>query len=621
MQTRLIGEPLRLVGVSAVGHGHYNGRHYIYAVSSGHPCVMFVIDVESGSCVKRLEMQGSSHTWGVSVTSDGTVYAGGDGVLYRYVPGTDTIENLGVAVEGETYFWLTTVGDDDRPYVGTYPGGKVFRYEPDRGVFRSYGQMAEGEQYVRSIAAARGKIYAGTGTSAHLVELDPETGEKRELAIPEECAGESFIYGLRIVENRLFAHIAGTLHVMDLDREEWIGSIKKAGAIVSAPDENGHVYLVVENRLHAMDLETLELTSTEHTCGTVNNMAWTEYKTNEFSGKSLISGTSGGFWVYNPATGKSVTVKVELTGQPVGLQSLAKGKNGTVYIGGYFLGGFATYNVAADQLSDCKAFGQTENMLEYRGKLYLGVYTGARIYQYDPDLPWDMGQNPKLLFGLKDDYNQDRPFAFTSTDQYVAIGTVPEYGALGGVLVLYDPDSNQKEVFPQIVRDQSVICLTSRGPYVFGGTSVSGGLGVKPTEKEAKLFMFDTVTKDKVWEGVPIPGERAVSALCVDDEGDVWGLTPSAIFRFDPETKTVDFTEQWQSPPDYDNITHYWRSEFIQYDAATQSFYGNFRGKLFKYGKHNRTFEALEEEINLFTRDEFGNLYFARGTKLYQVVL
>jgi streptogramin lyase len=58
---------------------------------------------------------------------------------------------------------------------------------PQKQSFENFGQLVDGEQYVRSIAAAGGKIYAGIGSHAHLVELDPETGEKREIPLPEGC--------------------------------------------------------------------------------------------------------------------------------------------------------------------------------------------------------------------------------------------------------------------------------------------------------------------------------------------------------------------------------------------------------------------------------------------------
>lgn len=615
-KTRLLGKPIHAVGISGAAHGMYNGRHYIYAVSSGEPCVMFVIDALTATCVKRMEMSGSSHNWGVSVTSDGTVYAGGDGIFYRYVPGSDSLESLGVAVKGENYFWLTTVDDQDYPYCGTFPNGKVFRYEPENGIFRDYGQMVEHEQYVRSIVFTNGKIYAGIGTTAHIIELDPHTGAKREIELPEECKAIKFVYHLSAVDTLLFALINGNVHIYDLAAEQWIGKLDNASGVISTPDAEGNIYFIQNGLLTRMNIHDLVPQPTTFERSSINNIAWIEYPGELFPGRSLISMNSAGFWIYNPATGHAQSFAVEMEGQPIGIQSLTTGADGTIHIGAYFLGGYASYHPQTDAFTPSKPFGQPENMLVYRDQLYLGVYTGGRIFRYDPAQPWQANVNPKLLFSLKED-GQDRPFALTSTNRYLVAGSVPAYGTLGGVLALYDPETEEKFVHKQLVQNQSVICLTSIGDMVFGGTSVYGGLGVRPSETQAYLFMFDTTTQQKVWEGAPVEGDLAVSAVCPDDKGNIWGLTPSSIFRFNPQTKTFEFIRELQEKPDYAKISQYWRCEFIEYDVSG-CLYGNFRNKLFRYHIADDQFDVLEEKVGLFTRDLEGNLYFARATELYQ---
>lgn len=619
MTSKRIGEPLRAVKISNAVCGIYQNRQFIYAISSGEPCVMYVIDIAAGECVKRLEMKGSSHTWGISVTTSGVVYAGGDGIFYRYTPGDDEIENLGIAITGENYFWLTTLDDHDQPYCGTYPNGKVFRYEPTTGVFRDYGSIVEGEQYVRSMAFAKGKIYAGIGTKAHIIEIDPISGTKSGIPLPCECQSSKFVYHLTAAYPYLFAYIDGSIHIYNLHSRSWVAKLEQTDGYVTSPDEAGNVYYVQNEVLCRINMNSLKSVSTSMKVGHINNLSWIEYEQDEFPGTSLLSMKDWGFWIYNPATGKSKTVNVNLLGQPVEIQSLATGTDGTIYIGGYLLGGFASYNPNTDQFTPCHKFGQIENMLEFNKELYLGVYPRAEIFRYNPSLEWDNKSNPYIALSISDE-GQDRPFAFTHTEHYLVVGTVPSYGALGGALTLFNPETNEKETFPHIVRNQSVISLTASGSMVFAGTSVSGGLGVKPSETEGVLFMFDTKTKRKVWEGIPVPGEFAVSALCVDDKGYVWGLTPSSIFRFDTETKTFDRVRTLVTPLRLNEVSHYWRSEFISYDTRGLLL-GSIRGKLFTFNCTDGHFEVLEEETKLFTPGKDGCLFYAKGTNLYQYQL
>ena len=616
MKARRLGEPLSAVGVSAAGFGTYNGKPYIYAVGSGKTCAMYVIDAEDGVCLKKMDLNGSSHTWGVSVAKDGTVYAGGDGYFYRYIPGSDEAENLGKPIEGETYFWNTTIDDQDRPYCGTYPNGKIFRFDPKSQSFENYGQMVEGEQYVRSIVWVKGKIYAGIGSHAHLIELDPETGAKREIPLPDGCEDAPFVYDLSAAYPKLFAFIKNVLHIYDLEENRWVGKLENAGSAVSPLDEQGNVYLAKDGVLCALHVETMEIKPTEVPCQGVRIWGMVELSADGFPGKTLISANASGYWLYNPITKQYKKTEVKLPGIPVGIQSLTTGKDGTIYIGGYFNGGFASYDPDKDAFTECKAFGQSENLIEYKGKLYAGVYPKARIYVYDKTKEWKMNENPKLAFTLENE-GQDRPFGLADAGRYLAIGTVPNYGMLGGALTLYDAERDVHEVFRQLVWNQSIICLTYHNGIIYGGTSVYGGLGVKPTESEGKLFLFDINEKRKVWEGVPVPGQKAVSALCVGENGIIWGLTPGYLFRFEPSSRTFEHVEQLTDAPDWEKATHFWRGEFIQYDPSGY-LVGNVRGKLFRYRLADGKTEFLEERIGLFARDLHGNAYFARGTELFQ---
>ena len=80
--------------------------------------------------------------------------------------------------------WDVAAGADGEVFGATYPGCRVVRYRPGEG-FSDVGRgpLVKDENYVRTVAydAATGKVFAGVGSHAHLIELDPKTGEKTEL--------------------------------------------------------------------------------------------------------------------------------------------------------------------------------------------------------------------------------------------------------------------------------------------------------------------------------------------------------------------------------------------------------------------------------------------------------
>ncbi|SHE12952.1 Streptogramin lyase [Chlamydia abortus] len=619
MSIRKIGEPIQGVHIWTAAYGQEGGEDRIYAVSSGEPCVLFVIDPHTAECLGRYLLEGAKHCWGV-VAVDSGVYIGGDGNLYRYTPEQGAV-NLGNAIPGEHYTWRLAADSQGRVYGGCYPGGKVYQYDPAVGGFRDYGQIVEGEQYTRCMKALNDKLYIGVGTKKpHLIELDTQTGVTREITLPAKWQEEQLVYDLDIAYPKLLIRItpSNVLLSYDLETGEWGDEVEGvSGLSVSPPSEEGLVYFVKDDVLHSYDPQTSALAPTSLAMPQpASDYGWLEWKSPEFPGKSLVSvNRDGSYWIYHPATDRYITMRPELTGRPITLQSLTCGPDGRICIGGYFAGGFASYDPAADKLASFQGIGQIENMLAFDGKLYMGVYPKAILFCYDPEEPWDYGVNPKPLFSLQGD-EQDRPFAFAAAGEELAIGTVSSYGRLGGALTLYRPQEDRHEVYRNIIDKQSIISLAYHDGTIFAGGTVWGGLGVVPEKSEAVLLMWDTATRTKVWEGVPVPGEKAISALAFDRDGFLWGLTAGTLFRFDPERKEVLETVPL-FPFDWKEVPHYWRGGYLQYHSD-HSLYGTTLGRLFQYELSSGKLNILDDEAFLFAGDQNGNLYFARNTELYQ---
>lgn len=389
---RSLGEPLTIAGMFVAALGKYQGKSQIYAVSSGKTCAMYVIDLETGECLKKLDLEGSSHTWGI--------------------------------------------------------------------------------------------------------------------------------------------------YVYHVQQKRWVGKYEHTSKVISPADENGNVYLLQEGKLCSLNISTQDIEETNIACETSIHMDWIDLKNDEFTGKVLVIVEAESYLIYDPRTKKYKKIEVKLPGIPVSIRTLLTGSDGKIYMGGYFRGGFTTYDPMLGLFSECVSFGQTEGVAEYNKKLYLGVYPFARIYCYDMSKPWHHNINPELKFTLRD-HDQDRPFAMIDAGRCLAIGTVPNYGTLGGALTLYDDTNDTHEVYTNLVDHQSIICFTESQGMLFGGTSIWGRLGIQPIETEGKLFMFDLYEKKKIWEGTPIARDTAISGLCTDSEGMIWGLTPSSIFKFDPSKKVV----------------------------------------------------------------------------------
>lgn len=625
-----LGTPHYSVAIMGATYGEdASGKDYIFAVANGKPAVLNIIEVATGERVHSVPLEGASFAWGVDTDNNGNVYIAGSDKLYRYSIETQELENLGRPLASENYLWRITVDEQGRVFGGTYPNGKVYMYDPETGEFTDYGTIVEGQQYVRSIDTVHGKVYAGIGTGqAHLIEIDIETGEKREIQLPEEYQNEKTVYDLDISRNHLFTRVtnSATLLVYDLKSEQWVDKIPNVkGLDVSKPGPGKTVYFIQNGDLKQYDLKDYSIHETPlKDMWSARDFDWVELEEPGFTGLSLVSiRYDGTYWIYNPKSGQYKYIKGQIKGEPINIQSITLGPDGNIYTSAYMTGGLTRYNPTDHTFKAFSGNGQTEGMISTDNYLYLGVYPGANIFQYDPTKPFeidplhqDEGINPNHLFSLKSQ-GQDRPFAFAKGDGNVFVGTVPDYGKLGGSLSVLNESTLEHETFFDIVENQSIVSLAYKDGLVYGGTSVWGGLGTPPTESDGKLFIWNTESQSKTFETVPVPGDRSVTAVAFDGEGYLWGITINTIFKFDPETKTVvDSKELF--PFDWSSIGHSWRSAHMQFDPTDGHFYGRTQQGIFKLNPETWEYEVLEPNAVLFAMDDNGDIYFARGEDLYR---
>jgi len=175
---------------------------------------------------------------------------------------------------------------------------------------------------------------------------------------------------------------------------------------------------------------------------------------------------------------------------------------------------------------------QIEGIGFINGKVYYGIYGGAVIYEYDPAKPFRMGTNPKTIHDIQN--GQSRPFTFASGDGKLFAGTVADYGQLGGALTVYDSNAGTWTEHRNIVPNQSVIGLAYLNGKVYGGTSIWGGLGVEPSEAEARLFEWDVAEKKATYVGLPaVPGfsPQMIGELSIGPDGSIYYASGAKLMK------------------------------------------------------------------------------------------
>ncbi|WP_328415031.1 hypothetical protein OG470_22065 [Micromonospora sp. NBC_00389] len=618
----LVGTPHHNVAIYGATFGSTAAGDYAYAVARGTTGELSVVDTRTAEVIRTMPLPGAGGSWGGTVMPDGTAYIGADSKLFRYRPGADQVEDLGSPAPGETATWRLA-NDGRRVFVGTFPNGKIYSVDHRSGTVRDYGQVWPGEQYVRSLGVANGKVYAGLGTVARIVEVDVESGDRREIPLPEQYRAEQFVYDLDVHQQTLFARLTNSnrLLVHDLRTGEWVADLGTSpGLNVSPPDAKKNVYFgSTGGRLMAYNRNNRTVTPTGFTgFGTARGFGWTHLDADGWPGRTLVTISLGGMLSYfNPQTGAHKVVSSGVQGLPAQLQTVVAGPDGKIWSSAYPSGGITSYDPATGTFTENPtALGQAEGLHSYRGLIYAGVYPGANLFELDPARPVVRGSNPRQ-FGSLSSAHQDRPFAITGLGDRIAFGTIPEYGQLGGALAIADPDTGAQQVHRDVVPDQSVTALATVGELVLGGSGVWGGLGAVPTQTEAKLFLWDPATSTKVWEGVPVPGAKAITRLIVGADGHVWGATAGTLFEFDPVDRKVLRTVEVE-PFDW-NVDHVWRSENLAF-APNGDLCGNFRTTVACVDPATLAVKRLATGIDdVWTMDTTGTMYYARGGQLYQL--
>lgn len=599
------------------------GERYVYTVVRGRPARFVGFSLKPLTKVVEAELPGTDGSWDVEVSSDGIVYIAGNGMIYKYIPGQDGVTDLGVVLPGEKVIWDLKAGKGGEIFGGTYPGCRVFRYHPADGFSDvTNGPVLENENYVRSIAyhKATGKIFAGIASHSALVEIDIKTGAKKQLLADRDRDQEA-IYNLSIVEgtkggDRVFGWLTGALkrvtvvyNIRTKKFEENLPTID-VRSVIKAP-KSSKVFYSAGKKLYVIDYASKD----KIPMPLVDLQA--EIKTTSWGKDGLLYMLSANQYVqtYNPKTGKLISQKLDVPTQAIDIQSIGVGPDGLIWSAGYLAGSHATYNPETGKNIQHPGLDQTEGMTNLGASIYFGIYAKSRLYSFDTRKPWDVkANNPKFLGQIK---GQDRPFAVLGLEKLnkVLFGTVPTYGQLGGAIIDYDVAADKLETFNNIMPNHSIVSLIAYKDEVIGGTSIFGGLGGLPTEKEGKIFGWDPILKKITYEIVPVPGAMAVTGLITGPDGRIWGFADGDLIVFDPVTRTV--TSKYKVFEMYGKPSHIWRSASMVVHPSG-NVYVAVNNKLHKIDPNTMEISKIADNVGLLSMDKKGRLYFKRNSDLWR---
>ncbi|MGZ9587370.1 dockerin type I domain-containing protein [Paenibacillus marinisediminis] len=645
-----MGVPISRVAISDAVIGKEDGIDVAYTTANADTAIFNVVDIKNNKLLRSFPLTGTQQSWRHVIAPDGTVYIGGittsgqtKGDLWSYSPVTKTVQNLGEAIKGEKSIWTLTTDEKGNVYGGTFQNGKVFKYDPVTKKFHDYGSMIAGQEYVRSIAYYKGYVYAGIGTKGDVVRLDVNTGDKQ--VISQDVAGilgvaekdVPFAYDMAVVDDLLvvkFGDPLMTLLFYDLEAKQWlphkigktINGVTGAGVFSfnQLVTHNNKLYIPANGTVTEVDLETFEARMTNMKFGSsFRGAGWVEPKDSSAGGPTFVTMKANGeLSFFNLENETRTDYPSVLVGQPNPIHNIEKGLDGNLYMSGYPGGMGAKFDPRTLQ-NTAFTLEQAEGIIAYENDMYFGTYPGGHVYKVNTTLP---APQVEKVFQIGE--QQDRPYIMKVMEDKLMIGTIPDYGQLGGALTIYDPATGKHEVFRNIVKDQSIVGLAYKDGLIYGSTTVHGGLGITPTERSAKMFVWDVNKKQKVAEfTLDIPGlsnPPMISGLSIGPDGNVWGGVNGIVFKLDPKTyEVIDYKNIY---PDINNYgmwrpyhPHWGKDGLLYFDLADRITVINP-----KTMEHVRLVEnSIEVKFMTLAEDANGNenIYYADASNMGNLMM
>lgn len=608
-----------------------------YLFSNGTPLSLTMVDLNTGDLLDSHEFAEHSMISSADIADDHTLFFSArnpsQGSLWSYDPITGELHQHLDGPAGETAV-NDLIVEGDMVYGSTYPNAKVWSYDTAAEEFHDYGSVTDDGSYARRITMVGEDLWIGTSTNPELLELDLDSGELTELPLPPGMAdGADFFSELTTFGDLVAARYspAGETNSALFDRTtgQWSSEFNSGWWTYESHD--GEFFYEEDETVRAFDLETGESRSigwedsdVSGEYGETSRIWITELDEADFPGATLVGFRADGhIWRYNLQTEHGDVLAADVGGSggaPATVQYVATGGDGEIYAGAYLSSGvMARVDHETGEIEELSGPGQADHIHAHRNLTVVGTYPDAGFYAGSASQTWDWGTNPEHLFTIGRDQGQDRPSAMVSAGPWVVAGTVPNYGERGGALIRFNPFTGTHQAHRNVVPEHSVTALAHQRGFVYGGTSIHGGIDSDPADGDAELFIWDSRSAQLMHRDVVIDGAEVIHSLAFDDDGRLWGMADEGtLFEYDVRQREV----VRQVATGINNGNVWGRTSTLEHNPADGLMYATAGGRLFRFDPETMDAEIVVDSGARYAAvHEDGSVYFADSTNLFRLDL
>ncbi len=631
----------------------YNGTDYFYFSAKESFYVLDETAYLAGSKDILVDMEASiiGTPRGLAADSKGNIYAVGDAhYLFIYDPSTQSSTEVHLVTDiGQSLTcWGVEVDAQDNVYIGVKGG--IIKYDTSTDTFSDFYKTGNTD-ICRGLVYSDGHLYAQVSTSKapSMVKKFDMDGN---IVAENNNIPATALYYLTVVGDVVFGGYttaSANFVALDANTLEAVTIEGGVGMILGmpTPELNGKSYFVQspasgQSALYEYDIATKKATALDFTDTNITFRCRNPFI--QVDGDTCIITCTGGSVIpsiFNLS--KKTTVKwgdfSASATEAKQIRQMIPGLPGSneIYFGAYLSPTVAKYNIGTGAFTASvfsNGHSQSDSLIWYEGKLYVGAYSGAYLVEYDPAT----GTVTQLIpEGLKDTHDQVRIHALAAGDGKIFFSSIPGTGELGGCLGWYDLTTKELYVERNVVQDQTIISLIYADGYLYGTTSTSGGSSSTATQTEGKVLVYDVANKAKAGEYSvsSVTGSnqiRFVAGIAFDPNfatnGKIWGVVGQALFSctFNKETKElavkkeVSFTENHEYS---NNGSMNWFPRPILFDDAGYMYagFGSYGIYRIKVSDPTVNQKLVDAESRIYVLGEDGNLYYASGAELRMVAL
>lgn len=577
--------------------------------------------------------------WGHAVLDNGNVLIStSKAELFEINPNTQEIKNVSPpkGIKKGAYWWELVKGDNNKVYVSSYDpvsnndnkGGIVLEYDGNTGKWRDYGIIEPGAAYVRAIGYDNNKIYAGMGSGLDKIgiyQIDATTGEKRKLPDLEDYHkyNSTMISYLTAHNGYLYVNINSgadkKTFVFNTKTWEWEEPITETypGNVLPA-DNNSDNILYKDSKYNIVKYDPHNKTKNIvfNSSGKQNRINLSRFVDSSILGGNLIGSYHkvGNFYLYDLNTGKVSEATNDdhklVRSTKRALTVLDEATENSMWVAPYFPTRVVRKidpTLSEKQLNDNPDIvdhnhGQAQAFDSSGDWLISTFYPSATIVATNRKT----GEVKPRVF-IKND--QTRPQRITKiNDDLFAVSSDAQYGYYPGAISIYSLSQNKILKTFKNFGDVSPRSMAYKdGDYLYVGTTIQGGLGTTPKEKNAKIFKINYNTGEIV-KSISLD-TQGVADLEFTPDGKLYALYGDGIARINPDDLKVEEYKQYSTK--YGSMIN----ELEYYDGY---FIATINGKIYHIDPKDLSRDFITTGLRSEVSDTTGDIYYIKNNDIYR---